>query len=159
MKKVNVGCGYKIKQGWVNVDLFDDLADVKMDASNLTFEDESVDEILAEHILEHIMYEKTIATLDNWYRILKPGGTVTIAVPDLDFLFDEYKKKSYFSDITRAIFGPQNNQGQIHYTGFNFQTLKECLELAGFENVVRIETDHPHHLWVRATKKDTNDSR
>jgi SAM-dependent methyltransferase len=46
----------------------------------LPFEDNSVDTIIARHILEHCV--DTISTLKNWIKILKPGGRLIIAVPD-----------------------------------------------------------------------------
>ncbi len=47
--------------------------------SNLSYPDNSFDRVLAIHILEHI-YQPHLA-LKEWYRVLKPGGVLTILIP------------------------------------------------------------------------------
>ena len=83
--KLNIGCGGDIKKGWVNCDLIDDpdgpRVDMVFDASRipLPFDDNSVDEILLSHVLEHIpTWESTVTDIA---RILKPGGLLTVRVP------------------------------------------------------------------------------
>jgi predicted SAM-dependent methyltransferase len=90
---VDLGCGHKktIPEA-IGVDLIpkgeeipniyqNSVADVVADVQNkLPFEDNSVDTIIARHILEHCI--DSINTLKKWIRILKPGGRLIIAVPD-----------------------------------------------------------------------------
>lgn len=81
--KLNLGCGLKKIIGWVNVDAYESCKpDLVWDLNKTPFpwKDNSVDEIYMSHILEHI---------ENWWpaftecaRILKPGGTLEIRVPD-----------------------------------------------------------------------------
>lgn len=79
--KLNLGCGKAKLIGWVNVDNWGDV-DLKHDLNEFPYpwDDNSVDEILMNHVLEHI---------PNWWdafrecaRILKPGGVLRINVPD-----------------------------------------------------------------------------
>lgn len=81
---LNLGCGtYKREAPWVNVDAFRECnPDVVWNLNETPFpwETNSVDAILMTHVLEHI---------ENWWecftecaRILKPGGTLQINVPD-----------------------------------------------------------------------------
>lgn len=154
MARLNIGCGDQILGGWINVDLYNDKADIKADVLSLPFEDGSIDEILAQHVLEHVSYHKTMVALGEWHRVLAPKGVLLVHVPDMSFLCTELiKSHDYFSDIIRAMYGSQTDPGQIHYTGFTFNTLEQCLELAGFENIQRMPTDHSHHLCVRANKR------
>ncbi|MFH1044955.1 MAG: methyltransferase domain-containing protein, partial [Pseudomonadota bacterium] len=58
MKKLNLGCGDKILPGYLNVDVVESRRgfkpDVICDLHQLTpFEDNSVDEILSVHVVEH----------------------------------------------------------------------------------------------------------
>jgi SAM-dependent methyltransferase len=45
-------------------------------------EDETYDFVYSSHTLEHVV--DPVETLRNWWRILKPGGHLVIAVPDED---------------------------------------------------------------------------
>jgi len=85
--KLNLGCGGDIKEGYVNVDQRE-LAGVDVTCDLLKmpwpWADESVDEVLMLDFFEHVPYVKNGAVLDEVWRILKPGGTVTIQVPDFD---------------------------------------------------------------------------
>jgi phosphatidylethanolamine/phosphatidyl-N-methylethanolamine N-methyltransferase len=49
------------------------------DCANLAIEDESVDRLIATHVLEHIYYPHKV--LKEWYRVLKRGGVLTIVLP------------------------------------------------------------------------------
>lgn len=51
-------------------------------AKPLPFENETFDLIYASHILEHIVWYHTETALAEWVRILKPGGTLEVWVPD-----------------------------------------------------------------------------
>lgn len=90
---VELGCGNKktvpnaigvdrIPKGEEIPNLYEDsVADVVADVEGeLPFEENSVDTIIARHILEHCV--DLITTLKNWTKILKPGGRLVIAVPD-----------------------------------------------------------------------------
>ena len=51
-------------------------------AGRLPFEDDTFDVVFASHILEHIPWHRSAETLREWVRILAPGGTLEIWVPD-----------------------------------------------------------------------------
>lgn len=79
-RRLNLGCGEKKLPGYVNVDVCGQ-PDVKCDLGTFPwpFEDESADEILAEHFLEHVAdYERTVFEI---HRILKPNGVFHFKVP------------------------------------------------------------------------------
>lgn len=79
--------GEEARAGWKilnlqqrpGVDYVGDCADLSR------FADESVDDIYASHVLEHLGYaEKLPRALREWRRVLKKGGRARISVPDLD---------------------------------------------------------------------------
>ena len=78
--KLHLGCGEDYKEGWVNVDRYSK-SDIKHDLNNYPypFEDNSVDYILAEHIVEHL--DDTLDFFTEAYRILKKGGRLRVQVP------------------------------------------------------------------------------
>jgi SAM-dependent methyltransferase len=81
--KINLGSGYKRIDGFLNVD--DDplvepdfLVDIERD--HLPFEDNTVEEVRAHHILEHIG-EGFIPLMQEIYRVCKHGAILDIVVP------------------------------------------------------------------------------
>ncbi len=80
-RKLNLGCGQDILEGYVNLDIFErEGVDVVHDVTSLPlpFVDGQFDEILCNDILEHIDY---IPVLRDLHRILAPGGILHVRVP------------------------------------------------------------------------------
>jgi predicted SAM-dependent methyltransferase len=59
-------------------------------ATNLPFQDASVDVIYTSHMLEHLDRETARRFLKETQRVLRPGGWIRIAVPDLERYVREY---------------------------------------------------------------------
>lgn len=92
------------------------VADIVADVSKpLPIEDESVDTVIARHILEHMV--DPVEVLQHWAKILKPGGRLIVAVPN--------------EDIRRTI--PLNPE---HKHGFTPTSLRNLAELCGFKMMV-----------------------
>ena len=86
--KLNLGCGDKILPGYVNVDVAESRAgkrpDVLCDLHRLTpFEDNTADEILSVHVVEHFWRWEVVDVLKEWIRVLKPGGLMILECPNL----------------------------------------------------------------------------
>lgn len=81
--KLNMGGVKGEKEGFKIVSLIDD-ADYKHDLNDypLPFDDDSIDEIRASHILEHM--KEPLDFLQECNRIMKPGAIITIIVPHKD---------------------------------------------------------------------------
>jgi len=81
--KINLGSGYKRIDGFLNVD-DDPLVEpdflVDIEASKLPFKDNSVEEVRAHHILEHIG-AGFIPLMQEIYRVCKHGAILDIVVP------------------------------------------------------------------------------
>lgn len=79
--KLNLGCGNDIRKGYINVDFFNSKAEEKVDLINFPwpFKDNSIDEILMNHVLEHL--PDTERTMREIHRILKVGGIFHGQVP------------------------------------------------------------------------------
>jgi O-antigen/teichoic acid export membrane protein len=52
--------------------------------------DGSIDHILCSHFLEHVYPDEARAILADFHRVLKPGGTAHVIVPDLRYLAENY---------------------------------------------------------------------
>ncbi len=56
------------------------------EATELPFASESLDYVASSHVLEHTA--NPVKALNEWHRVLKPGGVVYMVVPDKRFTFD-----------------------------------------------------------------------
>jgi SAM-dependent methyltransferase len=64
---------------YTTTDLNSPLADVKADICDLPFDDNTYDFILCNHVLEHI--QDDYKAMKEIYRVLKPGGTAILQIP------------------------------------------------------------------------------
>lgn len=85
---------------YTTTDLNSPLADVKADICNLPFKDNEYDFILCNHVLEHIPDDTK--AMQELYRILKPGGTAILQIPQ------DLKRENTFED--NSITDPKERQ-------------------------------------------------
>ncbi|NJN30578.1 MAG: methyltransferase domain-containing protein [Synechococcales cyanobacterium RM1_1_8] len=158
-KKLNLGCGFDIREGYLNVDFQDfHKPDLVADIRKLdTLPSGFYDEILAQDCLEHFPRCDTMPALLEWSRLLKPGGVLIMRVPNLVGLLEVMTWPSMQSiekqeNLVQCLFGTQAYDGDWHLTGFTQTLLEHYLEQAGFENLQFESKDH----WlfdIRCTKK------
>ena len=81
--KLNIGCGNKLEDGWVNVDRLALVPGVTVwDLTNRwPIEDGSVEEILASHVIEHFDSGHRCFVWNEMYRVMSPGAKATVIVP------------------------------------------------------------------------------
>lgn len=87
--KINVGCGSRVKDGWVNCDLAHNPdaprePDILCDARHIPLDDGVADEVMAIHLLEHFYVWEAYDALREWWRLLRPGGRLVLELPDLE---------------------------------------------------------------------------
>ena len=102
--------------------------------------------LYASHVAEHFGYQNDLlAALKEWNRVLAPGGTLYVSVPDLDtlcelFLLRESINVQQRFAIMRMMFGGQLNPHDFHYVGLNEEFLRDFLRGAGFAEPRRVES-------------------
>ena len=147
--KLNLGSGSNYLEGYVNVDpQYGKKAEVKKDACAylVGLNENTVDEILCEHLLEHLTPDKAEGMIGHCYRVLKPGGVIFAECPDLDSIAHAYTREQYlditdapisFNDFLKGIFGAPGgvSVGQGHVWGYSRKTLNALLKRAGFETI------------------------
>ena len=85
MKRLNLGCGHDIRQGWLNLDVeshsgVDIVANLDNCAHTpIPLSDNEIDEFLLSHILEHI--KEPLPLMQELHRIAKPNATAIIRTP------------------------------------------------------------------------------
>lgn len=80
--RLNIGAGRKNFVGFLSVGL-EDHHDIKTDIRKLPLPDNSVDEAMAIHVVEHVNRWETLDMLKDWHRVLKPGALMVIEQPEL----------------------------------------------------------------------------
>lgn len=102
--KLNIGCGYDIRKGYINIDVKEGVGvDLVLDATSLhlPFDDNSVDEILLYHVLEHMVYRYEF--IEECKRILKKDGLLHIKLPTnaVSLAHQSYThRKDFFKCVT-----------------------------------------------------------
>ncbi|MBN2021085.1 MAG: methyltransferase domain-containing protein [Sedimentisphaerales bacterium] len=128
-RKLNVGCGKDIKEGWINLDLValpgvDVVCDIER--TPLPFANEQFDEILCKDVLEHVEY---IPVLSELHRILKVGGRLKIRVPHFTSRasFADPTHKKIFTFRTFQFFVKNSEKG--YYFNYHFEKIS-CIKIA-----------------------------
>jgi predicted SAM-dependent methyltransferase len=135
-KKLNLGCGYDRREGYLNVDLNDfHRPDVVADVSHLVgFPSGYYDEILAQDVLEHMTREVSKKAFNEWARLLSDVGILKIRTSSLLGLLSLFSRDwsaENHNHIVHLMFGTQAYTGDFHLTGFTPPILLEMAEEAG----------------------------
>lgn len=165
--RVELGAGQFPTPGYVHVDHdhrarhLEHLAPVW----DLPFADQEVDEILAVHTLEHVHPARLGETLAEWHRVLHPGGTLRVHVPNGPAVFDAFCRGSIASKwaLMNAFFGyasgpevtgPEQLAGPRerpdHKVIYDFTLLESVLRQSGFghiEDLSELTTDRHTEAW------------
>jgi len=179
MIKLNLGCGGRPLKDYINVDwdtldelrvryptykFDDDLIVKQYDIFNLPFEDNSVDEVRADALLEHLSFKEEPIFLYEVKRVLKSNGIFKFSVPDFanlvkkwligvddwkDFYRDDeeaIKELHWFGQYSQkldqrwgylmaCLFGPQNSEGQFHKNCYSRSKINAMMKKLDFYEV------------------------
>jgi len=154
IKKLQLGTSNNVLKGWLNTDVVPSHGSVVyLDATRrFPFEDNTFDYVVAEHMIEHIEYAAAQAMLRECFRVLKPGGRVRFATPDLEVLLALHSKEKTdiqkeYIDWAVARFMPtvQNCKDVFvinnffrawgHSFLYDAETLHHALSASGFRNI------------------------
>lgn len=87
--KLNIGCGRDYREGWVNIDISQEVkADEYLDIrrEHLDIEDNAADEVYISGVLEQIGENEHLSfAINECHRALKPGGIMTVVVPNATY--------------------------------------------------------------------------
>ncbi len=96
----------------------------------LGYADASVDEVRASHVLEHFPHRQIADVLKEWTRVLKPGGVLKIAVPNLGWIAENYIAGQPIN-TQGYLMGGQTDDADFHKALFDEESLKRQLAGAG----------------------------
>lgn len=157
--KLHLGCGNKKLKGWINIDSVREFhPDIIHDISYpLPFDDLTVDEILAEDLLEHFDKYLRFIVFYQWVRVFKINGIITIQVPNFKKILFRYFKFG-FNNFIDMIFGENMLFSEVyvghfgnHKWGYSVKTLQDFVVLFGLEST-KVECKGLN-IWLTAKKK------
>lgn len=161
IRKLQVGTGYTPLRGWLNTDLNPHVRVPYLDViKRFPLPSGVFDYVYSEHLIEHFAYPEGTAFLRESFRVLKAGGKIRIATPDLHFLIDLYlngqsktqvdymqkaiAERGIHSTYPNAFIVNDFFQNWGHKFIYDSNTLGEQLRDAGFVNVQKESVGSSH---------------
>jgi SAM-dependent methyltransferase len=150
--RLNWGCGDWVEPGWVNSDLKEGDDVIACDIRDgLPFENDSFDYVVSIHSLPELAYSELIPALQELRRVVKPGGTLRLALPDLERSVDAYRRREReFFLIPDEEMRTLGGKLAVHLVWYGYsrsvfvrEFAEELLQKAGFAQV--------HHVAFRET--------
>lgn len=172
LRKLHVGCGYHLLEGWLNADLWRcDPSVVWLDAAApYPFPAESLDRVFSEHVIEHLPLAQGRRMLAECHRVLRPGGRIRIATPDLQFLIDLTRPEQtevqqrylawtaehvlHTAEATVAMVVNNYVRDWGHCFIYDRETLALALTQAGFVDVVACEVGESEDPDLRGLENE-----
>lgn len=178
--KLHVGCGTVYLKNWINIDNNSDKnikkLDVNWDLKNgLPLKNNTVDFIYNERFIEHLAVHEGVKLMQDFFRVLKQGGVLRIATPDLDDIvfryfffwrqqswFDEYgfgwiKTNAEALNISLREWGHQymyngtELKRRLRESGFT-KLKRQKLNKSNFQELKNLETRKESKLIIEAMK-------
>lgn len=165
--RLNIGCGDNFVEHWVNIGLFDipealyysskitnQAGFVHFDVtSELPINPDSVQYIYASHFIEHLTFAQGLTFFKNCHKVMKRNGIIRLTFPDLELWITKYAENdldffqryyTFTKDIndlpelkTKGEIFMSQVQGWNHKWCYDFDSIKDILERAGFSDVTR----------------------
>jgi predicted SAM-dependent methyltransferase len=156
--KLNVGCGPNLKEGWVNIDLYHQNVDLSLDMrERIPLPDNSAQIIYSEHFFDYLEYpEVAKGFLNECLRVLQPRGLFRVGVADTRWPLLDYADVGdgeYFRSAETNWTHPEwcktrmdhlnyhFRHGKIRHYAYDFETLGNVLNEAGFVAINQCEFD------------------
>ena len=123
--KIIIGAGKTVQEGFLSTQE-DDFNVLNLETMKIC-EPGMVDAFLAEHVWEHMTLEEGLKAAKNCYTMLRPGGYIRCAVPDINFRNEWYQNMVQVGGP-----GGEDHSAFTHKLVYSYDVLKSLFESAGF---------------------------
>ena len=111
-----------------------------------SFADASVDFVVANHVLEHA--EDPIEALNNFVRVLRPGGILFLTLPDARHTFDASRPRTTLEHLLRDHReGPHGSRKEHYREWARVECLPDDQIAARVAEYAEADTRHHFHVW------------
>jgi len=157
-EKLHLGAEENYLQGWINTDIKPLSKKIHyLDATkHFPFKDKSFKYVFSEHFIEHLSFHEGLFMLKECHRVLKNGGKIRIATPDLSVFLGlgdgnlSAPQKKYIKWINERFQLNISSNKNIHVINnlfynwghkfiYDGSTLVNSLKTAGFHKIVRCQ--------------------
>lgn len=151
--RLNVGCGFDYREGFINIDgsdalpRVDQVIDLRSERLVDHYQAGTVDHILANDFVEHHFHWEAVELLRDFFFVLRSGGTLEVRVPDFQHIIRNPRYRLE-EKITLLYGGQDTSQGKgdeisrnlypsffCHKYGYTRKTLTEELRRDGFREI------------------------
>jgi SAM-dependent methyltransferase len=145
--RLHLGCGMVDAAGFVNVDLLEaPHVHVQSPIDDLSvLRDGCADLVYASHCLEHFGYRRSRSVLEEWVRVLRPGGLLRVAVPDFAVITRAYAGGTPLREIQGFLLGGQDYRLNFHAAVFDEAFLRDLMAGVGLDEIRRWEPGAVDH--------------
>lgn len=169
--KLHIGCGPHKLVGWLNTDIDVSERAIYLDATkSFPFLDNTFDFIFSEHMIEHIPIAAAQRLCSECARVLRPGGVLRIATPDMAFLFALWRNDApqlnetymlnaarHFRNYPSLVNKCATINNFFYNWGHSFiydeETLSHVLLEAGLRNIERVPVGESRHASLNGLER------
>lgn len=136
--KLNLGCGTKLLQDYINLDYNTDIKTdgfIDLKECKINYPNDSIEEIVLDNVLEHIDLDLTAFILEA-KRVLKPNGMIKIITPNcfywkkrLKYLTGRFDAGSGYHYDHRWLFKPSYFKQFLEVNGFDCTKVNDLFDL------------------------------
>lgn len=171
VRNLQIGAGRTLLPGWLSTDLRPKRPEVlALDATRpFPIEDGTFDHVYVEHMIEHVTWRQGQRMLAECRRVLRPGGVLRVATPDLAVLVALYEGRTgedgehYVRWVTRRYLDGIEHQHPVfvinnamrnwgHTFLYDSEVLTLALEEAGLREVRRVDFGESEHAALRGVE-------
>jgi hypothetical protein len=145
--RLHVGCGTVDAPGFVNIDLLEaPHVHVQGPIDDLSvFPDGCAELVYACHCLEHFGFRRSRSILEEWVRVLRPGGILRLAVPDFAVIARAYAVGGSVRELQSLLLGGQDYRLNFHAAIFDEPFLRELMGKVGIVDIRRWDAGAVDH--------------
>ncbi|MDE1971314.1 MAG: methyltransferase domain-containing protein [Patescibacteria group bacterium] len=156
--KLNLGCGSNKIEGFVNIDIEESCKpDLIHDFTKqpLPFDDNSIEEVVMFHTIEHINKRLHPLILSEVRRVLQPSGLFIVSFPEFSKCVENwFTNKGGQKEFWEAtIFGRQLYPSDFHVCIMDSHDFAILMKNSGFDNITsKPEPNESYNSFITAHK-------